>query len=116
MTVNVVEDNSGKFKSDMEAAIARGMERIGLAAEAHAKEYEIAVDTGLLRNSITHSLDNDGKRVRIGTNVEYGVYIELGTSRYPGVNGGKGFLRPAATNHLAEYKSILENEIRKAAQ
>lgn len=51
------------------------------------------VDTGRLRSSITHSLEQDSAGLVgvVGTDVEYAPYVELGTSRA----GAQPFLRPA---------------------
>ena len=90
------------------------------------------VDTGLLRNSITHAVDTEEKSVIIGTNVEYAAYVELGTGKYyPGgrdtpwaYQDAKGvwhrteghreqpYLRPAINDHLSEYKRILDSVIK----
>lgn len=100
-------DNSEEVKSAMEKAIARGLEEIGLTAEAYAK-LKCPVDTGRLRNSISH--DARDKEVYIGTNVEYAPYVEMGTSR----TKAQPFLKPAATEHSDEYKKIIETELRNA--
>lgn len=65
---------------------------IGGVAELAAKEYA-PVDTGNLRRSITHEVENDlrGWYTRYGTNVEYGIYQELGTRHHP----SQPYLRPA---------------------
>lgn len=86
----------------MNKAIA--LEIIGQNAERIASGYA-PVDTGRLRASISHVVDDDA--VIIGTNVEYAPYQELGTHRMQAANGGKGFLRPAITEHLDEYRKIL---------
>ena len=102
-----VIDNSDSVLSAKESAIARALEMIGLKAERYAKEG-CPVDTGRLRNSISHATDEDS--VYIGTNVEYAPYVELGTygrAEHP-------FLAPAAEDHIDEYKSIIESEMRKA--
>jgi HK97 gp10 family phage protein len=53
------------------------------------------VDTGRLRSSITHDeVERRGRTtlvVRVGTNVEYAAYVELGTSR----QRSQPYLRPA---------------------
>ena len=53
-------DNSDKVLSESDAAILRALEAVGKQAEGHAKnELEKTpkrIDTGLLRNSITHAL------------------------------------------------------------
>ena len=51
-----------------DGAIERILESWGLNAERYAKE-KCPVDTGRLRNSITHAKDE--KTMYIGTNVEY---------------------------------------------
>ncbi len=88
-------------------AIARALETIGLVAERYAKEYA-PVDTGRLRNSISHEAVPEEETVHIGTNVEYAPYQELGTRFQPGTP----FLRPAIENRLDEYKQIVEEELK----
>lgn len=112
MSVEVRQDNTGKAVRDMKSAIERALEKIGLTAERYAKGMA-PKDTGRLQNSITHRVANGERAVYIGTNVEYAPYQELGTSRMKAANGGKGFLRPAATEHGGQYRSILESELRK---
>ena len=92
-----------------EAAVLRALEEIGLTAERYAKGYA-PVDTGRLRNSISHEVAQDENAVYVGTNVEYAPYQEFGT-RY---QNGTPFLRPALDNHLEEYKSIAESELKNA--
>ena len=88
-------------------AVARALEKMGLVAERYAKEYA-PVDTGRLRNSISHATAPEEGAVYIGTNVEYGVYQEFGTVYQPGTP----FLRPAVENHIDEYKEIVEQELK----
>lgn len=45
------------------------------------KSAKPLLDTGRLRNSITHEFDNNS--ARIGTNVEYAKYHQLGTKTIP---------------------------------
>ena len=88
-------------------AVARALEKMGLVAERYAKEYA-PVDTGRLRNSITHATEPEEGAVYIGTNVEYGIYQEFGTVN----QAGTPFLRPAVENHIDEYKEIVEQELK----
>ena len=67
-------DHSAEVKAEFEAACLRALEKCGLLAEGYAKK-ECPVDTGNLRNSITHEVDEGGDAVYIGTNVEYGAYV-----------------------------------------
>ena len=102
------KDNTDEVLSKLAAAKARGLEAVGLAAEGHAKKYETAVDTGRLRNSISHA--TDGEAAYIGTNVEYAPYIELGARGREGLH----FLQKAASNHTAEYKRLMEDSMKNA--
>lgn len=100
------ENNINIFKNASNEAIERALEAIGLAAEGYAK-MKCPVDTGNLRNSITHGTMEDA--AYIGTNVEYAPYVELGTSK----TKAQPFFKPAVTNHSSEYKKLIENELRK---
>ena len=96
-------DNSAEILKAFEQATAKGLEKVGLVAEGYAKA-KAPVDTGRLRNSITHEVD--GQDAYIGSNVEYAPYVELGTS----TQKARPFLKPAATEHSRTYKGILEAE------
>ena len=101
------KDNSQQILSALEKGIKNGLEAIGLTAETYAKKAT-PVDTGRLRNSISHTVD--GEAVYIGTNVEYAPYVELGTSR----TKAHHMLQKAATEHSAEYKRLAEDAIQSA--
>lgn len=102
------KDNTDEVLKGLSDAMERALTRIGLAAEGYAKK-ECPVDTGNLRNSITHEVDGHADTVYIGTNVEYAAYVELGTTR----TKAKPYLRPAVTEHSAVYKRIIEEEMGK---
>lgn len=104
----IAQDNRDEFHSGYNAAILRGLEKVGISAEGHAKDM-CPVDTGRLRNSITHSVDNGDKTVAIGTNVEYAAYIELGTSR----SDAQPYLVPSAENYAGEYRGLVESELKR---
>ena len=101
------KDNSQQILSALEKGIKNGLEAIGLTAETYAKKAT-PVDTGRLRNSISHTVD--GEAAYIGTNVEYAPYVELGTSRAKAHH----MLQKAATEHSAEYKRLAEDAIQSA--
>ena len=65
-------DNSQQILSALEKGIKNGLEAIGLTAETYAKKAT-PVDTGRLRNSISHETDKEA--VYIGTNVEYAAFV-----------------------------------------
>ena len=100
------KSNAKDVLEAMQKARTRAMEIIGGKAESYAKAL-CPVDTGNLRNSITHAQQDENTEV-IGTNVEYAPYVELGTARM----AARPYLRPAAENHGPEYKLIMENEMR----
>lgn len=99
-----IKDNSDLFLNALPEQVERAMEAVGLQAERHAKE-ECPVDTGRLRNSISHA--TQGNSAYIGTNVEYAPYVEMGTSRM----GAQPYLKPAATEHGEEYKQIVKAQL-----
>ena len=123
-------DNSAEIMDEFKAACIRALERCGSQAEGYAKDLA-PVDTGRLRNSISHQVDDAEKAVYIGTNVEYAPYVELGTGKY--AEGGrptpwvyeddKGnwhmtsgqraqpFLKPAVADHAKTYKNIIDDEM-----
>lgn len=104
MDIEVREDNVDLAKSEILAAFARALERIGLQAEGYAQDL-CPVDTGTLRDSITHTADRNA--AYIGTNVEYAPYVELGTRRA----AAQPFLKPAATDHAGTYANIVKDEL-----
>lgn len=105
--VLIRENNAEQIQNAINHAVAAALEEIGLAAERFAKRA-CPVDTGRLRNSITHALNMDEESVYIGTNVEYASYVENGTSRRKGVY----FLRGAAQDHGSYYRSIMEKHLK----
>lgn len=66
------KDYSKEVLAAMEKGIKNGLEAIGLTAETYAKNAT-PVDTGRLRNSISHETDKEA--VYIGTNVEYAAFV-----------------------------------------
>ena len=79
-----VTDNSAIFKKAKDEAVARALEAIGLTAERHAKE-NCPVDTGLLRNSITHAISGEAPAIK-------SYKATYGSNRYKkGKNAGKRY-------------------------
>lgn len=125
-----ITDNSALAKEEMQAACLRALEKCGLTGEGYAK-LMCPVDTGNLRNSITHQVQADEPAVYIGSNSEYAAYVELGTGiYYPGgrqtpwvyqdakgnwhlTHGqrAKPYLKPAVADHVQTYRSIIEGEL-----
>lgn len=128
-----IKDNSGEIRRLINQAVIRGLERCGMECEGYAKDL-CPVDTGNLRNSITHEVDTSEPAVHIGSNNEYSAYVELGTGIYAEGGGGrptpwvykddKGnwhhthgqqaqpYLRPALEDHKQTYKNIIEDAMK----
>lgn len=102
-----IHDNSKEVSEAIKSAILNGLETCGLVAEGHAKKLA-PVDTGNLRNSITHTVDDGEPAAYIGTNVEYAPYVCLGTIHM----AAQPFLKPAVADHANEYRKIIENELK----
>lgn len=109
--VEVVQDNTDTVVREIHSAIEVALEKIGIAAEGHVVGYmtqEHIVDTGRLRNSITHAVQPDDS-VIVGTNVEYGKYVHNGTSRMK----GRPFLKNPVQRNMDEYREILKGSFEK---
>lgn len=124
-------DNSGEILREFGEAVQRALERVGEQAEGYAKDLA-PVDTGQLRNSISHAVDESEPAAYIGTNLEYAPYVELGTGQYnpqgrptPWVyqdakgdwhwtkgNPAQPFLKPAVSDHAQTYRNIIEDELK----
>lgn len=128
-----ITNNKDAVLSALREQVQRGLESIGVTAEGYAQENCINVDTGRLRNSISHAVEET--EVQIGTNVEYAPYIEYGTGIYASEGGGRQtpwvyyneklgrwvwtrgiqpthFLRDAVSQHSDEYNAIMEANLR----
>lgn len=106
-------DNTKLVGEALKRAILAGLEEIGIDCE-HIASENAPYDTGRLSASITHVIDAGEQAVYVGTNVEYAPYQELGTSTYAGWNGGKGYLRPAASENASRYRAIMEKHLENA--
>lgn len=129
-----ITDNSGIVKEELQAAALRALETCGLTGEGYAKLL-CPVDTGNLRNSITHQVQPSELKVYIGVPMgpdSYGAYVELGTGiYYPGgrktpwvyqdakgnwhiTNGQRAqpYIKPAVADHVQQYKKIIERELK----
>ena len=106
--------NRASKEAMVNAAIAIGMLTSGYAQEL------CPVDTGAMRDGITHAYNDDGHQVTllVGTNVYYAPYVghhqqpgryvpKLGKRLVRSWVPGKPFLRPAFEDHLDEIEQII---------
>lgn len=105
MKFKMENDFSDLIEQAAFSQIETALEKIGLLMERNAK-LACPVDTGRLRNSISHTHDKNTSYV--GTNVEYAPYVEMGTKS----TKAQPYLKPAIVNHIQEYKSIVEQELK----
>ena len=126
-------DYSADVLNEFHDAVLRALERCGEQAEGYAKDLA-PVDTGNLRNSISHTVDEDEPAVYIGSNTSYAPYVELATGIYaeggrptPWVyqdengnwhwtrgNKAQPFLKPAVADHPQTYSNIIKDELENA--
>lgn len=104
--VQVQEDNAKEIAEAIARQTAAALETVGLLAEGYAKR-KCPVDTGRLRNSITHTVDSTALEAFIGTNVEYAPHVELGTRHMD----AQPFLRPAAQDHGSQYRRVIQDAL-----
>ena len=107
----VANNHVADVKNASREAITRALEAIGQQCVSHAQQElqntPMRIDTGNLRNSISHTVQGDAAYV--GTNVEYAIYVHEGTSRM----APNRFLKNAVERNKAEYKAIAEAELKK---
>lgn len=107
----------------------KALEMCGMLAEGYAvinATQQKIVDTGNLRNSITHEVVPEEMAAYVGTNVDYAIYNEMGTGKY--IPGGsppwvyvdaqgnfhrtegmpaRPFIKPAVADHEPEFIQII---------
>lgn len=111
----IVNDNTQKVIKEVDVATRVALEAMGLQCSSYAvlnisgnDGHPRRVDTGNLRNSISHKVVPNEEAVYIGTDVEYATYVHEGTSRM----APNRFLRDAAKDHTEEYKKIAEQYLK----
>ena len=126
-------DYSDEVLQAFDEACLRALERCGLQAEGYAKDL-VPVDTGALRNSISHKVDSGEPAAYVGTNQSYAAYVEFGTGHYSTTGGGttkthwaymgddgewhigkpmqpRPYLKPAVADHVGTYRNIFKDEL-----
>lgn len=121
---------SQKLNNLSSDAIKKALTKSALLVEADAK-INCPVDTGLLRNSITHNVYDD--YAEVGTNYSYAPYVEHGTGLFAEAGNGRQtpwryqdadgqwhttigqqpqpFLRPALEANKQKIEQIFQDEI-----
>ena len=141
----IFENHAPELRKAMLKMLDGALEECGIEAERNAKIIYCPVDTGRLKNSITHAVggqpaaistyrgdrkgkkgkgdtkppgvysgtapkdDDEERSVWVGTNVEYGRAIELGTSKIT----ARPYIRPSIENHLSKYEEIFDDWVKQ---
>lgn len=121
-----LKSNRKEVLRGSEEAVERGLAAIGMRAVTYTHRPKerggTPVDTGRLRNSIAWATASQGgggtdapsgggaddHAVIIGTNVEYGKFVEEGTSKRKPAH----MLRNALTDGADEYARIMEASLK----
>lgn len=84
-----------EYQEDVLEGLQQDIEKAALTLEKNAKQ-NCPVDTGKLRASITTEVGN--LEAEVGTNVEYALYVEFGTSK----QSAQPFMRPALDKAITQ--------------
>lgn len=136
-----IEDHSGDILRALEEKKAQILEAWGQQGVTNVKNVitaESRVDTGAMRNSINHQVQESESAVYVGTNDSKAVYHEYGTGIYlESEDGRQGrqtpwsyqdshgewhwtrgmkpihMLKNGIGNHVSDFKKIAETELKK---
>lgn len=97
-----------KLKNISDMDLSNAVRLGAIRVERTAKEI-VPVDTGLLRLSITHSVD--GNKAVVGTSVEYAANVELGIGQRP-----QPYLEPALKLNADKIREDIAKEIHRQLQ
>jgi HK97 gp10 family phage protein len=102
--------NINNINNAMEHSVENILTTIGLYGESQAKlkitEMD-AIDTGYLRNSIDNKVSLQDKKVSIGTNTDYSIYVHEGTRKMR----ARPFLKDAIYENIENIQRLAEQEI-----
>lgn len=103
MKTNNTQQLLDELREKKEAAL----DAVGQAAETQAKlnleNDPRRVDTGTLRGSIGHA-PADEDTMCVGTDIEYAIYVELGTLKMTPSH----YLKRSVQDHADEYMNVIK--------
>lgn len=97
------DSNFREFKRRYNKSIIKSLEIIGLLLVDRASLLS-PVDTGRLRQSISHKLKPLKYAVQFGTDVFYGLFVEKGTYKQK----AQPFIKPALIKNIMEFEHVIE--------
>lgn len=101
-------DNSDLIKQATAEQVYEALDLVGTDAEGFVSLLT-PVDTGRLRNSITHEVQENA--VIVGTNVEYAEEVEMNEKMRHKV-GQAHYLRDGIANNVDSFKSVIETALK----
>jgi len=96
-----IEDHTKDVLKEVDRLISQKLVTAALMVERTAKQI-VPVLTGTLKRSITHEPVVPKRDVRVGSNVEYAPFIEMGTSKQI----AKPYLRPALEANMDKIRKL----------
>lgn len=110
--ISIKVEGQAEVNKAIQQALKKSEEQTYKAVKASCIKVEnrakhlAPVDTGRLKSSITHEANkSDG---RVGTNLEYSPYVELGTKR----SQAQPFLRPALQDCKSEILQLFRDVVK----
>jgi len=104
-TITISANNIQQVLNELDTKKETVLKAVGMAAATYAKgnlEHDPRrINTGNLRNRTESRVEGDS--AYIGTNVDYGIYVELGTLKMTPSH----FLKRAVADHIDEYRNII---------
>lgn len=101
------------FNKQVKVAIDSAVEKAVIESALVAEDKVVhltPVDTGRLRASIAHNTESD--RFQVGTNVEYAVYVEKGTSKQK----AQPFLKPGINRTVPLIQGIVKKYLKELSK
>lgn len=95
----MIKDNTDGILNEADKLIKQKLQQAALLVERTAKEL-CPVRTGTLRRSINRQVKKH--EARVGSNVEYAPFVEMGTSKM----GARSYLRPALEANWGRIKAL----------
>lgn len=112
----VVARASAEGEAEAKRLISRGPARSGKIRKDGTRSSAYLepprTDTGRLVSSINHKITEGGLNGEFGTDLKYGLYLEIGTVKM----GPRPWLLPTAEKIRSRMPKLISSEIRKAAE
>ena len=96
-----MKDNTRGVLNEVDRRISDNLVTAALMVERTAKQT-VPVLTGALKRSITHQPEVPKREVKVGSNLDYAKYVELGTSKM----SARPYLRPALEANMAAIRRL----------